>query len=311
MRKSGLIELEAVAAVARRGSFRAAAAELGMSSSALSHAVAALEAKMGVRLFNRTTRSVSLTEAGEQFVANIGPALAQINGAMEAVNSHRDTPAGTLRINTFGGAAQRVLKPIVFEYLRLYPDMRVELVTEGKLVDIVVDGFDAGIRTADMVPRDMIAVPLSPEIQFLVAGSPAYFERHPPPQTPGDLMSHQCVRMRLRSGAIYRWEFERRDEVMTLDVPGPIILDDAHLITEAALEGVGLAYLAQWPVQDHLDAGRLVPVLEGWVPSSPGLCLYYPGHRHVPAGLRAFIDLIRRVTRASDLNAASDGQAFR
>src|SRR5260370_13888477 len=194
MHKSGLVELDAVVAVARRGNFGAAAVELGMSSSALSHAVAGLEARLGVRLFNRTTRSVSLSAAGEQFVATITPALSDIRHAMEAVNSHRDTPTGTLRINSSVGAARMILTPIVLEYLRRYPEMKLDIATEGRLIDIVADGFDAGIRLAETVPRDIIAIPLGPALRSAVVGSPAYFEDKPRPRTPGDLMAHRCIR---------------------------------------------------------------------------------------------------------------------
>src|SRR5258707_48079 len=207
MNRSGLVELDTVAAVARLGGFRAAAIELGVSATSVSHAVAGLEARLGVRLFNRTTRSVSLSEAGEQFVAQVAPALSEIRGAMDAVNVHRDTPAGTLRINTSVGAARMILTPLILEYLKLYPEMRVDLVTEGRLIDIVVDGFDAGIRIQETVPRDMIAVPIGGPVRSIIVGSPAYFEGRSKPQTPGDLLQHQCIRARMASGATYRWEF--------------------------------------------------------------------------------------------------------
>ena len=300
MHKSGLVELEAVVAVARRGNFRAAAADLGMSSSALSHAVRGLEARLGVRLFNRTTRSVSLSAAGEQFVAGVAPALSDIRGAMEAVNRHRDTPAGTLRLNTSAGAARRILAPIVLEYLRRYPEMKVDLVTEGRLIDIVVDGFDAGIRMAETVPGDMIAVPIGGTLRFAVVAAPAYFADRPQPRTPGDLMAHRCIRTRMPSGVIYRWEFERRGEALALDVPGPIILDEPTLMIEAALAGLGVAYQWEWSVLADIAAGRLARVLEDWTPSFPGLALYYPGRRHVPAGLRAFIELVREIGELPD-----------
>jgi DNA-binding transcriptional LysR family regulator len=295
MRKTGLVELDAVAAVAQRGSFSAAALELGMSSSALSHAVAGLEARLGVRLFNRTTRSVSLTEAGEQFVATITPALSDIRGAMDAVNSHRDTPTGTLRINTSAGAARQILAPLVLEYLKRYPDMKVDIVTEGRMIDIVLEGFDAGIRPAYAVSGDMIAVPVTREVRFAIVGAPAYFEGRPRPTAPGDLMAHACLRARMPNGALYRWEFERQGEAFSLDVPGSLTLDEGTLLREAALAGTGLAYLSRWSCAADLAAGRLIQVLEDWTPSSPGLSLYYPGRRHVPAGLRAFIALIREV----------------
>jgi DNA-binding transcriptional LysR family regulator len=291
--KTGLTEYEAVSAVARLGSFRAAATELGMSTSALSHAVAALEARLGVRLFNRTTRSVSPTDAGEQFIARITPALAAIGGAIEGINSHRDTPAGTLKINTSAGAARMILTPIILEYLRRYPDMQVTLVTEGRLVDIVGQGFDAGIRIAEAVPQDMIAVPIGGDIRMLVVATPGYLAARGTPQVPEDLLQHECIRARMASGGIWRWEFEKRGEKVEIDVRGALTLDEMTLMQEAVLAGVGLSYLSEWSVRGHIAAGRLVPVLEDWCPPYPGLCLYYPGRRHVPAGLRALIDLIR------------------
>jgi len=293
--KTGLTEFDAVVAVARLGSFRAAATELGMSPSALSHAVAALEARLGARLFNRTTRSVSPTDAGEQFIARIAPALNEIGGAIEGINSHRDTPVGTLRINTSAGAARMILKPLVLEYLRRYPDMNLVLVTEGRLVDVVGQGFDAGIRLAEMVPQDMIAVPIGPKQRMLVVGSPDYFKRFPKPTVPEDLVRHRCIRARMASGAIWHWEFERGGEEVAIDVPGSLTLDEMTLMMEATLAGTGLAYLSEWSVAPHIATGRLVAVLEEWTPAYPGLCLYYPGRRHVPAGLRALIDLIRAV----------------
>ena len=298
MLKTGLVEFEAVRAVARLGSFRAAATELGLSSSALSHAVATFEAKLGVRLFNRTTRSVSLTDAGEQFVARISPALAELSGAIEGINSHRDTPAGTLRINMSAGAARMILTPIILEYLRRYPDMNVVLVTEGALVDIVGQGFDAGIRLAEAVPQDMIAVPIGGPVRMVVVGAPLYFADRPKPLVPADLLHHRCIRARMASGSIYHWEFERHGEEVAIDVPGTLSLDEMTLMTEAALAGFGLAFLNEWSIRSYIADGRLVPVLEDWSPPYPGLCLYHPGRRHVPAGLRALIALIREVNAA-------------
>ena len=298
MNQSGMVELDAVAAVSRRGSFRAAALDLGMSSTALSRAVNGLEARLGVRLFNRTTRSVSLSEAGEQFIARVGPALAEIRSAMEGVNNLRDKPAGMLRISSGVGAARQILVPIVLEYLRRYPDMRVDVVTEGHLthlIDIVAEGFDAGIRARDMAPGDMIAVPFGADQSFVVAGSPAYFEENPPPRTPGDLTRHRCIQVRWPSRSIYRWEFVQGSEALTLDVPGTLTVSDPTLIRDAALAGAGLAYMRKVWIAEDVAAGRLVSVLNEWMPSQPGLCLYYPGRRNVPASLRAFIDVIREV----------------
>ena len=291
--KPSLIELEAVVAVARRGGFRAAALELGMSSSALSHAVAALEGRLGVRLFNRTTRSVSLSSAGERFVAEVTPALAAIRAAVEGADAQRDEPSGTLRLNTSLGAARMILAPLVLDYLRRYPKAKVELATEGALVDIVGEGFDAGIRLAEFVPADMIAVPINRTLRSLVVGSPAYFEGRERPGTPLDLMAHDCIRARMASGAIYHWEFERHGESLTVNPPGALTLDDSDLMLTAALAGRGLAILSETAAGPHLAAGRLEAVLEDWTPPYPGLCLYYPGRRNMPASLKAFIALIR------------------
>lgn len=293
MQRAGLIGLNAVVAVAAHRNFRKAAAELGMSPSALSHAVSTLERRMGVRLFNRTTRSVALSEAGEQFLARIGPALGQITEAMDGVNEFRDTPAGTIRLNTSEGAARVILAPIVLEFLQRYPDMRVDLVTEGRLVDIVAEGFDAGIRSAESVPLDMIALACSPPIRFVVVGAPSYFKGRRKPATPDDLRNHRCIRSRLPGGALYRWEFQRGDEKIAIDPMGPLTLDNHNLMVAAAVHGAGLAWTSEWAVAEQLAAGTLVQVLERWSPQLPGLCLYYPSHRHIPAGMKAFLEVVR------------------
>lgn len=293
MHETGLFELNAVAAISAHRSFRAAATELGISPSALSHAIAGLEKRLGVRLINRTTRSVSLSQAGERFLARVSPALREIAGAMEDVNAFRDTPTGTLRINFKERAGHLILRPVVAKYLRRYPDMQVELTVEGRPIDIVAEGFDAGIRLAESVPQDMVAVPCGPDSRFIVVGAPAYFERRPVPRSPADLLAHDCIRRRMPGGKLYRWEFEKRGEEMALDVPGRLTLDNDGLMIEAALEGLGLAFVSDWWVADHLAKGSLRAVLEDWTPPFPGLCLYYPRHRHVTAGLRAFVELIR------------------
>jgi DNA-binding transcriptional LysR family regulator len=294
METSGLTELEAVLAVARRRNFRVAAAELGVSKSALSHAIAALETRIGVRLFNRTTRSVALTEAGAQFVDSIAPALSSIRVALEQAGSWGDRPSGTLRLNTSTGAAREAL-PVFIEFAKRYPDVHLDIVTEGRMIDIVVEGFDAGIRLAESVPQDMIAVPFGASLRFAVAGSPAYFAQHPAPRTPGDLKTHQCIRTRLPSGTIYQWEFERHGEALTIDVKGPLTLDEPTLMLAAARAGLGLTYLTEWTVGADLEAGTLQRVLSDWTPAFPGLSLYYPGRRHVPAALRALIELVREM----------------
>lgn len=293
MIRGNILELEAVVAVAANGGFRAAARDLGISSSAVSQAIAALEARLGVRLFNRTTRSVSLSAAGEQFVAEVTPALAGIRNAIDIVDEHRAEPAGTLRINTSLGAARMILTPIVLAYLKRFPAVNVEIATEGALVDINAKGFDAGIRIAEAVPPDMIAISISRTIRSVIVGSPAYFKERKIPLLPSDLNDHECIRARMASGTIYAWEFERRGESLVMDVPGRLILDESELMLRAVRSGAGLAYLTESLVAEDITAGRLVQVLDDWTPSYPGLSLYYPGRRHLPAKLRAFVDLIR------------------
>jgi DNA-binding transcriptional LysR family regulator len=293
MIRGSLLELEAAVAVAANGGFRAAARELGISSSAVSQAIATLEARLGIRLFNRTTRSVSLSAAGEQFVAEVTPALAGIRNAIDIVDEHRAAPAGVLRINTSLGAARMILVPLVLAYLDRYPAVNVEITTEGALVDINARGFDAGIRIAEAVPPDMIAVPISRTVRSVIVGSPAYFKDRRQPLLPSDLKDHECVRARMASGTIYAWEFERRGESLVIDVPGRLILDESELMLRAVRSGAGLAYLTESLVAEDIAAGRLVQVLDDWTPSYPGLSLYYPGRRHLPAKLRAFVDLIR------------------
>jgi DNA-binding transcriptional LysR family regulator len=246
-----------------------------------------------VRLINRTTRSVSLSEAGERFLARVSPALREIAGALEDVNEFRDTPTGTLRINLKERAAHQILRPVVARFLRRYPDMNVELTLEGRAIDIVAEGFDAGIRLAESVPQDMVAVPCGPDCRFIVVGSPHYFARASVPRSPSDLLNHECIRRRMPGGKLYRWEFEKRGEEMAVDVPGRLTLDNDSLMVEAAVEGLGLAFVSDFWVTEHLAAKTLQAVLEDWTPPFPGLRLYYPVHRHMTAGLRAFVDMLR------------------
>jgi len=291
--RPGLTELEAVLAVARHGSFRAAAGAMEMSTSALSQSVAALEARIGTRLFHRTTRSVRLTEAGERFVADIGPAVADIHTALERACDETGEPSGTLRLNTSTGAARWVMAPYLIPYLRRYPKVHLDLVTEDRLIDIVREGFDAGFRTVDTVPGDMIAVPFGAAVRFAVVGSPGYFAAHGRPRVPTDLARHACIRARMPAGHIYHWEFERHGQAIAMDVDGPLTLGESQLMLEAAEAGLGLAYLAEFNVAPALADGRLERVLEDWTPSFERLCLYYPGRHHVPAALRALIGLIK------------------
>jgi len=299
MARQGLVELEAVLAIATQGSFRAAALDLGLSTTALSNLIGKVERQLGVRLFNRTTRSVSLTDAGRTFVDQVAPALRDIQDAMAAARSQQDTPSGTLRINAFATGAREVLAPLVLEFLRRHPRVHVDLVTEGRIVDIVAEGFDLGLRTVDLVPRDMIAVPLGVARSFAVVATPSYFEAHGRPRVPPDLLGHQCIRIRLPNGAPYRWHFEKDGNPVQIDVAGPITLDEATLSRIAVLEGIGIGFFMESDVRDDIATGRLERVLEDWTPPTAPLCLYYPGRKNPSAALRAFIDMAREFGKAA------------
>lgn len=292
--------LDAVLAVARLRNFRAAGLEIGVSRSAVSHAVAALEQELGVRLFHRTTRSVSLTEAGEDFVGDLAPAMATIRTAIERAGAYQEKPTGRLRINSSVGAARRMLDPIVIEYLIRHPAMTVEIVTDDRKLDIVRDGFDAGVRLLGSVPQDMLAVPFGGDVSYAVVGSPAYFAERERPDVPADLTRHRCIRSSTAGRTTAEWRFSRGNERIALEAAGPLILDEPTLMLEAARAGVGLAFLSEWNVERDLASGSLIRVLEDWTPPSPGLALYYPGRRHLPAGLRALVDLIREGRRRLD-----------
>ena len=306
MTRAGLIELNAVVAVATHHSFRKAADELGMSTSALSHAVATLEKRIGVRLFNRTTRSVTLSEAGERFLERVGPALGEIRDAMTDVAEYRDTPTGTIRLNTSEAAARMVLEPLILTFLRRYPDMRVDLVADARLRDIVAEGSDAGIRQRDFVPLDMVAVPCSPPLRYVVVGAPAYFHRHGTPLHPDQLAAHNCIRSRLPGGALYDWDFKNGQERISVTPSGALTLDNYNLMIQAAVAGAGLTWVAEWTVGDHLAAGTLVAVLRDWSPQLPRLRLYYPSHRNIPAGMRAFLAFTRELYGDGPTRATHD-----
>jgi len=295
MPKPTLADLTAFTTVAAHRSFRRAADALGVSRSSLSHAVLALERELGVRLLNRTTRSVAPTEAGEALLAQLAPMLRDLDKALDTVAGARGNPRGTLRINANESAARLLLKTVVPHFLKRFPGMALDLVAEGRLVDIVEQGFDAGVRLGESIPRDMIAVRIGDDLRFVVVAAPSYLAERTRPSTPDDLRSHNCIRQRLPSGKLYRWEFRKHEQEVAIDVPGVLTLDHIGLMVEAASDGLGFAYVPESTARDWLDDGRLVTVLEDWCPFIPGLCLYYPGHRHVPAGLRAFIDLLREV----------------
>ncbi|KQQ87649.1 LysR family transcriptional regulator [Aureimonas sp. Leaf324] len=293
MTRHSLIELEAVLAIVRCGSFRAAALDLGMSTTALSNAIGKLERELDVRLFNRTTRSVSLTYAGRIFVAQIGPALEGIQKAMNTARSQQETPSGTLRINAFATAAREIMAPLVLTYLQRYPQVHIDIVTEGRLVDVVAAGFDLAVRSADLVPSDAIAIPLGQMRRMAVAASPAYFENRAVPERPEDLLSYPCVRGRLPDGALLRWRFEKGGKEIQLDVEGPITLDEASLARIAVKNGVGIGYFMEADVRDDIAAGRLVRILDDWTPPLVPLCLYYYNRRNSSAAFQAFVSLAR------------------
>ncbi len=273
-------------------SFTRAADALGLSRSSLSHKVLSLERQLGQRLLHRTTRSVAPTEAGAQLLRRIAPVLRDLDQALEEFAEDRGTLRGTLRINASELASRLLLRSAVPTFLGRHPGMALELVADNRLVDIVEQGFDAGVRLAEAVPQDMVAVPFGGEVRFFAVASPTYLEGKDPPRSPDDLRSHRCIRHRMPSGKPYRWEFERHGREWTVEVPGPLTLDHNGLMVEAAAAGLGIAYVSEQAARTLLDEGRLVVVLSEWSPPIPGLCLYYTGHRHVPAGLRAFIDVL-------------------
>ncbi|MCW2246041.1 DNA-binding transcriptional LysR family regulator [Azospirillum fermentarium] len=294
MDRTPLNELAAFAAVARHRSFRRAAAELGVSPSALSHSLRGLEERLGVRLVNRTTRSVAPTQAGQRLLARLEPALQDIAGALEAINEDRARPAGTVRLTVLRLGASAVLAPALPRFLATYPDVHLDIAVDDSFTDIVANGFDAGIRFGESLQNDMIAVPVSGPACMTVVGSPAYFARHPPPRTPYDLKDHACIRFRLPSTrALYRWEFERDGKEIEVAVNGPLTLNDLETAVHAAVGGVGLCYAGTEYVAPLIAAGRLVPVLEDWLQPFPGFFLYYPSRRQMPAALRALIDTLR------------------
>ncbi|QHC95319.1 LysR family transcriptional regulator [Pseudomonas sp. R84] len=293
MKSPSAADLSVFLCTAQYLNFSKAAIELGLTPSALSHSVKALENRLGVRLFNRTTRSVALTEAGERLYARLKPAFRDIDDALEDLNHFRDKPSGNLRITSGRQACELVLLPIASEFLQVYPDIRLEVVESDALLDIVANGFDAGVRFGDRLEADMVSLPIGPPMRSVVVGSPAFFERHAAPQKPEDLHGLPCIRHRYPSGSMYRWEFERGGIAQEIEGNGPLTLGDVSLMVGPALQGLGLAYVFEDMVSEHLASGLLVQVLADWCPFYPGLHLYYPSRRHVPAALKAFIDFVR------------------
>lgn len=298
MKDVSLRALDAVQAIARLGSFRAAALDLDVSTTALSHMIARLEGDLGVRLFNRTTRSVSLTDAGRSFIDLVSPALGDIRDAIDQARALRETPSGQLRINA-SVQAGRAIAPLVLEFLRRYPEMEVDLVTEGRLVDIVAEGFDIGVRPADLVPRDMIALPLAIPQRHAVVASPGWLAGKEAPRSPADLPVQDCIRVRLPNGALYRWQFEKDGEVVMFDAKGRLTIDEAEVARSAVLDGAGIGYFIEQDVAEDIASGRMIRMLEDWTPPRPGFCLYYPGRRNPSAGFSAFLKMARAGKAAS------------
>jgi len=297
--KVELSDLNAFVAVARAGGFRDGARASGTSASGISEAVRRLEAQLGVRLLHRTTRSVVPTEAGQRLLDRLGPALSEVEAALDVVNSFRDRPAGTLRLNVPVSAVRLVLPAIVPPFLAAYPDIKLEVIAEDSFVDVLAAGCDAGIRFDERLEQDMIAVPIGPRVlRFAAAAAPAYLDRHGRPAHPRDLLGHACLRGRFSSGTMPLWEFERDGEVVHVDPTGPLLVGiggASDLAVEAAVAGTGIVYIFEDWLRPYFKSGALEAVLEPWWLRFPGMFLYYPGRRLVPAPLRAFVDFIKNL----------------
>lgn len=294
-------QLSAVVAftrVAHHGSFTRAAAELEVSPSALSQTVRGLEAQLGMRLLNRTTRKVGLTEHGAQFLAQVRPALEMIGGAFDSLDDARQRPNGTLRINLARVTASIVVMPGLDEFRRRYPDLSLDLAIHDGFVDLIAGGFDAGIRLGESLAQDMVAVPVSGPMRMCVVGSPDYFRRRGRPQTPGQLAGHECIRYRfVGSGVIAPWEFERDGQSLKIEPKGHLLVNDGEVLIDAARQGLGLAYIFEAAVEDELRSGKLQRVLGDWCEPFPGFFLYYPSRAQMPLKLRVFIDFLQQRMR--------------
>lgn len=287
-------DLNAFVAVARARGFRGAAATARVSASSLSDALRRLEARLGVRLLNRTTRSVTPTEAGQRLLERLAPALGEIESALDTVNSFRASPTGTLRLNVPGIVANKILPPIVNRFLAAYPGIRLEVMANDTFIDVLAAGFDAGIRYEERLERDMIAVPIGPRTQrFIAAASPSYLAARGTPRHPRDLVEHACIRHRFASGVSTPWEFERKGKTVKIDPDGPLVSSSVEMQVSAAVAGLGVICTFEEFLGSALARGDLVPVLDDWLPGFPGPYLYYPSRRHMPAPLRAFVDFVK------------------
>jgi DNA-binding transcriptional LysR family regulator len=294
-RRSDLADLSYFLEIAKHRNFRRAGLELGLSTSALSHALRGLEERLGVRLLNRTSRSVTLTAAGEALQAAIRDPFYEIGQALDVVNRFRDAPMGRVRLSVPNDAADHLLAPVMAAFVERYPEVEIEVSVSNRMIDVIESGFDAGIRYGGTVPEDMVAQRLSAGIRWIVVAAPAYLERFGAPAHPSDLQAHRCIRIRIGDDSIYRWEFERGDEQLAIAAPGSLIVDDGRLGVAAALDGVGLMYVAETMVRAELADGALRSVLDDWAPLGGGYHIYYSSRRQVPAALRLFIDLVREL----------------
>ena len=294
MPRANVHDLLAFLAVARERSFTRAAAQLGVSPSALSHTIRALEARLGLRLLTRTTRSVAPTAAGERLLRTVGPRFEEIDAELAALSELRETPSGTIRITAGEHAAHAVLWPVLERLLPGYPDVRVEIDVDNGLTDIVAGRYDAGVRIGEQVARDMVAVRIGPDMRMAVVGAPSYFARRPRPNTPRDLTAHDCINLRLPTlGGLYAWEFENGRREMKVRVDGQLVFNSATLCLKATLAGFGLTYLPEDRVQAHLADGRLIRVLADWCPPFPGYHLYYPSRRQPPPAFALLVNALR------------------
>jgi DNA-binding transcriptional LysR family regulator len=305
MKRPSWNDLDALGEIMARRSFRKAADSLGVTRSSLSHTIRAMERDLGVRLLHRTTRSVSPTAEGERLIARMQPLINAMDAVLAELAPSEEQLRGVLRINGNEAGIRALLSNVVPRFVDQYPRVELDLVTDGAFVDIIDQGFDAGVRLMDAVPRDMVAVPLGPPVRFIAVASPGYLTSHPPVTEPEALREHRCIRQRLPSGKRYRWEFARGDRAISVDVPGQLTLDNNALMVEAAIDGLGIAYVPEPYAEAAIAEGRLTAVLPEWCPPEPGLALYYSGHRQIPATLRAFIDVLKTV-RASQPCASEE-----
>ncbi|MDP9607517.1 UNVERIFIED_ORG: DNA-binding transcriptional LysR family regulator [Variovorax paradoxus] len=291
--RADLVDLNAFVAVARARSFRQAAIELGVTPSALSHAIRNLEARLGVRLLNRTSRSVVPTQAGADLAARLEIGFHEIGEALVGINQHRDRPVGRLRLNVLNDGARLLLSRLLPMFLEYCPEVTVEVEVNDQMVDIVAAGFDAGIRFGGTVPEDLVAVPIGARLRWVAIASPTYLERHPPIQAPEELRRHNCIQIRTGAGVIYRWDFHKGNEHRVVDVPGQLCVNETTLAIDMALAGCGIAYCLEARVSALLASGELQVVLPDWAPWEPAFHIYYPGRRQMPPGLRELVDLLR------------------